>query len=231
MMWEELSLPWRTAFEQAWEAYCSGSVPIGAALVDESGKVIATGRSMQFERSGEPGQIVWSKLSHAELNVLLQISAHDHPNIRGCTLYTTMEPCPLCFGALVMSNVRNLCYAARDAWAGSTNLLHANEYISSKPIRVTGPDEQLEIVSIAINTEHFLRHNEQHNQVVIQAWNKDCPSGVQLGREWFKQGKLDLLRQQDRSISSVFDEACSDLRKNTYFESDTIDERDRAFRG
>lgn len=199
-MWNELSEPWRAAFEQAWEAYCSGSLPIGAALADEQGKVIAVGRSRQYERDAPDGQIAWSKLSHAELNALLQVSAHDHPNIRGCTLYTTVEPCPLCFGALVMSNVRNLRFAARDGWAGSTNLLRANPYISSKPIVAEGPFEHLEILSVALNTECFLRNSGANDSAIIRVWEKDSPQGVHLGMEWFQSGTLQKMKADKASI-------------------------------
>lgn len=203
-MWHELPEPWRVSFEQAWEAYRNGSIPIGAALADEHGDVIARGRSRQYEREAPKGQIAWSKLSHAELNTLLQVSAHDHPNIRGCTLYTTVEPCPLCFGAIVMSNVRNLCYAARDAWAGSTNLLHASFYISGKHISVSGPVEKLEIVSTAINTEYFLRNSGAHNNAVIDAWRRDCPEGVRLGREWHETGWLAGMAKETADVEALF---------------------------
>lgn len=213
-MWNELSEPWKASFELAWEAYCNGSVPIGAVLTDENGMIIGRGRSRQFEKTGGPGQVVWSKLSHAEVNALLEVSAHDHPNIRGCTLYTTMEPCPLCVGALVMSNVRNLCFAARDRWAGSTDLLKASSYVKSKNIQVSGPYEQLEILSVAINTEHFLSNNGVHNLAVIDAWEKDCPSGVRLGRQWFNDGYLEEARNQSRDIDSVMDETANYCMEN-----------------
>lgn len=205
-MWNELPEPWRAAFGQAWEAYCGGSIPIGAALADEHGNVIARGRSMQYEKEAPPGQIAWSKLSHAELNTLLQVSAHDHPNIRGCTLYTTVEPCPLCFGALVMSNVRSLCFAARDGWAGSTNLLHANAYIGSKPIRVSGPDERLEVLSVALNTEYFIRKFGAHSSAIIDVWEQDCPAGVRLGRQWYQGGRLIRAQALRTGISTILDQ-------------------------
>lgn len=204
--WEDLPAPWRAAFEQAWDAYCHGSIPIGAVLADADGNVIAAGRSRQYEKDGPSGQIAWSKLSHAELNTLLQVSAHDHQNIRGCTLYTTMEPCPLCFGALVMSNVRNLRFAARDAWAGSTNLVKANSYIASKPIRIFGPDERLEILSTALNTEYFLRNSAMHCGAVVDAWERDCPAGVRLGRQWLEDGTLIHAMEQQMTLFDAISE-------------------------
>jgi tRNA(adenine34) deaminase len=45
-----------------------------------------------------------------------------HPNIKKYTLYTTMEPCPMCFGIMAMIGIRNMRYAAKDGFAGVTEL-------------------------------------------------------------------------------------------------------------
>ena len=210
-MWNELSQPWQAAFEQAWEAYRGGSIPIGAALADEHGAVISVGRSMQYEHTAPEGHICWSKLSHAELNALLQVSGHDHPNIRGCALYTTVEPCPLCFGAMVMSHVRTLYYAARDGWAGSANLAQGNSYIASKLLKIHGPVETLEAVSAMLHTDHVLRLLYSQESAIIKAWEKDCPQGVELGKKWHAEGKLQRALQEGRSIGWVFNEAIREL--------------------
>ena len=206
--WVEVPPPWQAAFPQAWEAWRMGSVPIGAALADERGAVIAEGRSMQFEKQGAPGQIAWSKLSHAELNTLLQVSAHDHPNIRGCTLYTTMEPCPLCTGALVMSNVRNLFFAAKDALAGSVSLLAANAFNRSKGIHVTGPIPRLDVLATALHTDFYLRYAAPgpRTDFILETWKKDCPTGVRLGNLWFHGKTLEQYKSQGATIEKLMDE-------------------------
>ena len=48
-LWECLSAPWRACMEEAWTAYCAGSVPIGAVITDAVGQVIAHGRNCIFE--------------------------------------------------------------------------------------------------------------------------------------------------------------------------------------
>lgn len=112
-MWTNLDKPWQVCFELGWKSFKKGSIPIGAVVVNENGEVISQGRSLQYENEGENGQVFRHKLSHDELNALLKVSEFNHPRIRNYILYTTTEPCPLCFGALVMANVRNLRYAAR----------------------------------------------------------------------------------------------------------------------
>ena len=155
-MWANLDKPWQVCFELGWRSFKKGSIPIGAVVVNENGEGISQGRSLQYENEGENGEVFRHKLSHAELNALLKVSEFDHPRIRNYTLYTTTEPCPLCFGALVMANVINLRYAARDRYAGSTSLNSSSRYISSKKINIEGPLFELEKVQITIHTTYEL---------------------------------------------------------------------------
>ena len=135
--WSDLDKPWQVCFELGWKSFTKGSIPIGAVVVNESVEIISQGRSMQYENEGETGYIFRHKLSHAELNALLQFSEFDHPNIRKYTLYTTTEPCPLCFGALVMANIRNLKFV--DRYAGVIDLNNAEQVYIWKEIKIEGP--------------------------------------------------------------------------------------------
>ncbi len=205
MKWKDLTLPWQAAFEEAWDAYMGGSIPIGAALADETGAVIARGRSRQWEHEAPQGHICWSKLSHAELNALLQVSGHDHPNIRGCTLYTTVEPCPLCMGALVMSNVRGLRYAARDGWAGSAAHSAAMPFIASKNLQIEGPLPGLGAISAVLHTERALRLGFEAASRLIGTWRADYPEAVALGHRWYEEGMLTDAAEAGRSTAWVFE--------------------------
>jgi tRNA(adenine34) deaminase len=148
--------PWRVALEQAWDAYVAGTVPVGAAVADADGVVVARGRNRIWD-DPVPGQIARSRLAHAEVNAILALSGVA-TDPRALTLFTTAEPCPLCVGAIVMSNIRALHYASREPFAGSVALLGATPYVRSKAISVGGPDDpQLEGFLIAIGTEFHLR--------------------------------------------------------------------------
>ncbi len=205
MTWDQLSAPWQAAFEEAWDAYMGGSIPIGAALADETGAVIARGRNRLQEREAPSGHICWNELGHAELNTLLQVSTPDHPNVRGCTLYTTVEPCPLCMGALVMSNVRNLCYAARDGWAGSATHSLQMPYIASKNMKVQGPILTLGEVSTVLNAERALHQNPSPGNALICRWREDYPDAVALGHRWYKEGILTAAAEAGRSAAWAFE--------------------------
>ncbi|HOJ11531.1 MAG TPA: nucleoside deaminase [Clostridiales bacterium] len=195
--------PWQVCFELGWKSFVKGSIPIGAVVVNETGEIISQGRSLQYEKEGENGYVFHHKLSHAELNALLQVSEFDHPNIRNYTLYTTTEPCPLCFGALVMANVRNLKFAARDRYAGSTDLNNISRYISSKNIKIEGPFSELEKVQITIQTTYELIRNDGAARL-LNVMKVDCPNSVELGVKLFEEKTLQKLRDKKMAVSEVF---------------------------
>lgn len=205
-MWNDMDKVWQVCFELGWKSYCNGSIPVGSVVVDDKGKIVSKGRSMVNEKVILKDCISWNKLSHAELNALLQVSHHEHNKIKSYTLYTTMEPCPLCFGAVVMSNVRTIKFAARDRYAGSTNLKDKNDYIGSKPIKIFGHFEELEKIQIAIQTEYELNNSASCVQRLLEAWAIDCPEGVELGRKLYKTGMLRKAKEKGMSIFEVIEE-------------------------
>ena len=140
-LWTRLPVPWRACVELAWEAYQAGSLPIGAVVADAEGKVISRGRNRIHERSGEDGYLFGHKLAHAELNALVTLD-NDGCDPDECTLYTTTEPCPLCVGALRMSDVGGVRYAAREPWGGSAAMFETVPYLKRGNVRVTGPEDR-----------------------------------------------------------------------------------------
>jgi tRNA(adenine34) deaminase len=100
------------AIEQARFAETDGEVPVGAIVVDAHGEVIARG-SNQVLRTNDP-------TAHAEI-VALRAAGIALQNYRqlGCTLYTTLEPCAMCAGAILHARIARLVYATPDPKAGA----------------------------------------------------------------------------------------------------------------
>src|SRR5687767_4841026 len=117
-LWAALAPPLQAAVEEAWSAYCAGSLPHGAAVADAQGRVLARGRNRVYERQAGGGStstlvLHGHPLAHAEVNALVALD-YTSVDVRSCVLYATTEPCPLCTGALLMSGVGELRYGARD---------------------------------------------------------------------------------------------------------------------
>ncbi len=208
-MWRDFSAPWRAALEQAWEAYRDGSVPIGAVITDLNGSILAGGRNHIHDQNAPAGQIHSSSLAHAELNALLQIDRRK-VDTHTCILYTTMEPCPLCMGAIYMMSVKSVQFAARDPYAGSTNQLGKTRYLSRKAIQVSGPlDTRVEDALIAILTDFHIRIFGQDRpellQTVLQDWQAAIPQGVRLGRSLYQSGYLQQAANSNLTIAEVLE--------------------------
>ena len=100
------------AMELARVAGDAGEVPVGAAIVDGNGKLIAEAQNRR-ERDCDPS-------AHAEILALRaagQVLQDWHLN--QCTLYVTLEPCPMCAGAIVQARIGLLVYGADDPKTGS----------------------------------------------------------------------------------------------------------------
>ncbi|HOQ76499.1 MAG TPA: nucleoside deaminase [Thermoclostridium sp.] len=204
MKWNDLDIPWQVCFDLEWESFKKGSVPIGAVITDERGYIISKGRNMIFEDGGGPGDVARHKIAHAELNAIMRVSEFDYPDIRKFTIYSTFEPCPMCFGAIVMANIRNIRFAARDRLAGGTILNGATDYIRSKNISITGPFEKMEEVQIALHTAFEVMRNPNYERL-LNAWKLDCPAGVETGMRLAQDGVIKDMIDGDKTASDVFD--------------------------
>ena len=119
----------RLALLEAQKAYELEEVPIGAVLVDEQGQVVASGHNMR--------EIWHDATAHAEL-IAIQQACKDLGRWRlsGLTLYVTIEPCPMCAGAIVMSRVDRVVYGSTDNRAGACESVFnipGNEHLNHRP--------------------------------------------------------------------------------------------------
>lgn len=103
------------ALEQARRAFEVGEVPVGAVVV-HSGEVIGEGHN-QRETLNDP-------TAHAEMIAITQAAlALNSWRLIDCTLYVTLEPCPMCAGAIVQARLPRLVYGAADPKAGACHSL------------------------------------------------------------------------------------------------------------
>lgn len=104
------------ALEQARYAYDNGEFPVGCVIVQDN-QVIATGK-----RKGTTEDMpFFSEISHAEIRALqaLEIMESEFEPEKA-SLYSTMEPCLMCFGAIILSGIKKIVYAYEDPMGGGT---------------------------------------------------------------------------------------------------------------
>ncbi len=117
----------KEALSEAQKAAIHGDVPIGCVIVFD-GKIIASAKN---ER-----EIDKNALRHAELTAIEEAcKVRGGWRLFGCTLYVTLEPCPMCAGAIVNSRIDRVVYGAKDPKAGAFgSVLNLNSYpLNHKP--------------------------------------------------------------------------------------------------
>ncbi|AIF54280.1 CMP/dCMP deaminase zinc-binding protein [Pelosinus sp. UFO1] len=128
---------------EAQKAYDIGEVPIGSVLVLD-GQVVATGHNMR--------EIWHDATAHAEMIAIREACEKlGRWRLTGLTLYATIEPCPMCAGALVMSRVDRLVYGSVDVKAGAIDSIFniaQNEALNHRMVVTSGvrADECAEIM-------------------------------------------------------------------------------------
>ncbi|MDR2779969.1 MAG: tRNA adenosine(34) deaminase TadA [Synergistaceae bacterium] len=106
----------REALLEARIALSRGEIPVGAVMVSE-GIIVGRGRN-STERGALP-------FAHAEMLALSDAGANlRRRRFDGCTLYITLEPCPMCAGAIMQTRVSRVVYGAKDPRAGAAGTLY-----------------------------------------------------------------------------------------------------------
>ncbi|KQY83268.1 hypothetical protein ASD24_13390 [Paenibacillus sp. Root52] len=199
-MWEKLSECWKASFEEAWEAYAHGSIPIGAIIVDANNKIMSRGRNRINETIAPSKQTCLNRLAHAEINALLQLDTLDSEEHKNYTLYTTTEPCVLCFGAIIMSGVRKVRFAATDPIAGGANLNDAeNSFIKSRNLDIKCDETYLGELQRVLRTDQVIRAlGEEQASKFLDKYRIKYPKAIELGIKWNREGRLqEALRNND----------------------------------
>ena len=105
------------ALDEAYKAYNYDEVPVGAVLVDANNQIIAEGHNAK-EKTYDP-------CGHAEIIVLRKSGEHlKNWRLKRCSLYVTLEPCPMCLAAMVHARIDELIFGAYDNKGGAIGLAY-----------------------------------------------------------------------------------------------------------
>ena len=110
----------REALKEAEIAAQAGEIPVGAVIV-HTNRIVG--------RNHAKHEMLKSDIAHAEMNVLIQAEQYLAVQARdNCVIYTTVEPCVMCLGAIVMSNIAHIVYGMPDNWIKPRGMLNM-EYV------------------------------------------------------------------------------------------------------
>jgi cytosine deaminase len=137
----------KAAIEQAQKSLSEGGIPIGSVLVHEN-KIIGAGHNCRVQ-TGSP-------IDHGEMNCLRNAGRLPATVYRRSTIYSTLSPCPMCSGAIVLYKIPRVVVGENRTFQG------AEDYMRGNGIQVEVVDDQ-ECICLMTN---FIRANPQ-------LWNED----------------------------------------------------------
>lgn len=105
------------AIEQAKKSYSEGGIPIGSVLVHDS-EIIGRGHNCRVQ-SGSP-------IDHGEMNCLRNAGRLPAKVYRNSTIYSTLSPCPMCSGAIVLYKIPRVVVGENQTFLGAEDYLRAN---------------------------------------------------------------------------------------------------------
>ena len=182
---------WKLCFELSIQGLSAGSLGIAAAIIDTQGNVVSVGRNQLFDSYESPNRIVNTIVSHAEINALANLP-DVYKNNHNLILFTTVEPCPMCMGAISMSRIKSIKVASKDNWAGSTNLTKLSPYISGKNINIVfehGSIEKLFTI-LHLSSLFITDQNLTMENIFIKVLSKQYPEYVQTAYKLSKNKRF-----------------------------------------
>lgn len=105
------------AIKEAQKSLTEGGIPIGAVLVND-GEIISRGHNRLIQEG--------SVLLHAEMDAIENAGRLNYEDYIKCTLYTTLSPCPMCSGAVILYNIPRVVIGENTTLMGAENLLACN---------------------------------------------------------------------------------------------------------
>ena len=106
------------AIKEAEISLSEGGIPIGAVLVKD-GEVISRGHNRLIQND--------SVILHGEMDAIENAKGLDYEDYRKCTLYTTLSPCPMCSGAVLLYNIPKVVIGDNTTLMGAEDLLKDND--------------------------------------------------------------------------------------------------------
>jgi cytosine/creatinine deaminase len=135
------------AIEEARKSLSEGGIPIGSVLVHKN-KIIGRGHNQRVQKG--------SVILHAEMDALENAGRQTAAIYRDCILYTTLSPCPMCTGAILLYQIPKVVIGENKTFMGGENLLKANKV----EVKVKNNAECIEIM------KEFIENNPV-------LWNED----------------------------------------------------------
>ena len=118
------------ALAEARIAFELGEIPVGAVVV-KNGEILGRGHNTRERDDDISG--------HAEINALKDAAKHlGNWDLSGCSIYVTLEPCPMCMGAIIQARIRSVVYGQSDPKEGGLSKYHLLDHGNASTLVCSG---------------------------------------------------------------------------------------------
>lgn len=179
---------WTECINLAVEAYNAGSFGIAAVILEDNGNVVARGRNQLRDNLESCNTIRMTPIAHAEINALNNLPLQRQKD-KDLILYTTVEPCPMCIGAIVMSKIRRVMVGSADPHAGSVGLLEKDDYLKQKGVVAVFADGIVEELCFSL---HYIsiKRDLRPNHPAFARMHKRYPAYAEKLDKLIDSGRL-----------------------------------------
>lgn len=173
--------------------------------------MLTRGRNRIANKTQLDSQISGHALAHAEVNALLQLD-ESKINPRVCKLYSLLEPCPMCTGAIRMMGIREFSFACRDPWAGSSMMVNVVPDLQRKQMKVGQPHSKaFETCIGAMLLVSYLEEGKDASQEFFQVWQQTMPEAADLAGCLYQEKRLQNHMHKNLSAKEVLTDLLSVL--------------------
>jgi len=206
MYWENLEIPWKEAFSQGWIAFCHGSVPIGSVICDQDGNILTKARNHIYEN-----YFPNNKVAHAEMIAVQSLDLKLHNDPASYIVYACVEPCPMCFGTIVMGNIRTIKIAAKDAYCGAAEIAELSPYVKSKQMKISFEPGLMGAVQVTMQSYFELKTNPERSKLVLDKYTVEYNHSLMLAKELLAIHYFENAISRSIPFGSVYEEICIKL--------------------
>jgi len=198
MSTDPLPAPMLHAMELAWQSFRAGSLGIGA-VVTRGDAVVSSGRNRLMESDAGDDVLAGTSVAHAEMNALAKLRWREY---RGdeLHLWTTLEPCLQCLGAIRLSEVTHVHVLSPDPiFRGIEEVRHLSSFLSSRwPVIEHRPVDEWAVLGLLFQT-----HVGVFWGASAPGWNERLPRLAGLATELVAAGELVDLAASPADVAAV----------------------------
>ncbi len=202
MRYQDLNKYWKRIFELEWLSLCEGSKAIAALIISEDGEIISEGRNQIGEEN-----IPNPRVSHAEVEAIRNLDVKKYPKVKEYTLFTALEPCPMCMGTLVMGGIRCVVIGAKDAHGGAMGLIEHSKFLKSKNIHVVWMPQEYGDIQRGFQTlkELLYQTDEERLKRMMADFSVYNEKGVLAAKALIEEGIFKDKRPDEYCVEDIFD--------------------------